>query len=314
MVAIEPEVVAVGVRFGEGPVWLAGQEVLLVTSVMDGMLHRIDSRTGRCESFADTSGGPNGLAPATAGVLLTQNGGIDFRRFGAGFEDAPAPRWTAPALVHVGLGGDETMLVGGHGLLRAPNDLVVARDGSVLFTDPPRPRLNGGRQGRVLRWSGLSTDAHSIDQASSMPGRLDVVAAGLTYPNGIGVDSSGTVVIVEQDGLMRLEPDGSARWFVRNLGEGGGDGLAFDLDDNCYVCAKRRGCVRVIDRDGLLVDVWEAPAPARLTNCCFGGPDLQTLYVTDAERHRVLAYGPTPVPGRPLTPFDSSLVGRTSSR
>ena len=72
------EVVADGVRFGEGPVW-CGDDSLVVTSVADGALYRIDVATGAMALFADTGGGANGAALAADGsMLVTQNGGIDF--------------------------------------------------------------------------------------------------------------------------------------------------------------------------------------------------------------------------------------------
>ena len=49
------EVVADDIRFGEGPVW-CGDDVLVVTSVADGALYRIDVATGAVELFAETGG------------------------------------------------------------------------------------------------------------------------------------------------------------------------------------------------------------------------------------------------------------------
>jgi len=54
------ETVATGVRFGEGPTWRASTGDLLVVSVLDGVLWRVDPSTGSTTLFADTGGGPNG--------------------------------------------------------------------------------------------------------------------------------------------------------------------------------------------------------------------------------------------------------------
>jgi sugar lactone lactonase YvrE len=37
-----------------------------------------------------------------------------------------------------------------------------------------------------------------------------------------------------------------------------------------------------------------------ITNCCFGGPDLRTLYATDGRNGRVLVFQGMPVAGVPM--------------
>ena len=64
-----PETVAIGIRFGEGPVWCAGagardEGTLVVTSVVDGALYRVWPETARVELLAVTGGGANGAALA----------------------------------------------------------------------------------------------------------------------------------------------------------------------------------------------------------------------------------------------------------
>ncbi len=79
---MQSEVVCEGVRFGEGPVWY-GDGMLVVTSVADGALLRVDVASGDVSRFADTGGGANGAALAADGsMLVTQNGGIDFAALG----------------------------------------------------------------------------------------------------------------------------------------------------------------------------------------------------------------------------------------
>jgi len=91
-----------GVRFGEGPVWCddgtAGS--LVVTSVCDGVLWRIDVASGAKSLVADVDGGANGAALcADGGFLVTQNGGVDFSKFPIwGEEEPPTPRHATPGL------------------------------------------------------------------------------------------------------------------------------------------------------------------------------------------------------------------------
>ena len=48
------------------------------------------------------------------------------------------------------------------------------------------------------------------------------------------------------------------------------------------------------------VDFLEIEGEGLTTNCCFGGPDLRTLYATDAIPGTVVAWEAMPTPGLPL--------------
>ena len=122
----------------------------------------------------------------------------------------------------------------------------------------------------------------------------------MKYCNGIGVDHRGNVVIVEDRGLMYLHPDGSRTWLLEIL-PSGGDGFAFDVDGNIYVAGGRN--VTVVSPEGRVIDELESPpGRAMITNCCFAGAEMRTLYATDGGSGRVLAWDDMPVPGVGLAP------------
>jgi gluconolactonase len=283
--------VASGVRFGEGPTWRAATNDILAVSVLDGILCRVDPSSGTVETFADTGGGPNGTVLCDdGGVLVAQNGGIDFRALGErlGQElvaDPPAPRFVVPGLQRVFPDGRVEALSERWTPFHAPNDIAVAPDGSVYFTDPPHMPPPPEPQGRVWRVARVEGGL-----------RLDLVAEGFFYCNGIGFEPDGTLVVVELNGLLRIEPDGGRRWLIEDLGPGGGDGFALDVEGNFYVCGRTDGVVRVVDPGGAVVEQFEGPEGAFLTNCCFGG-DGRTLFVTDSGHHTVLALEGLPAPG-----------------
>jgi gluconolactonase len=58
--------------------------------------------------------------------------------------------------------------------------------------------------------------------------------------------------------------------------------------------------IRVVDPDGTVIDFLALDGDGLTTNCCFGGPELRTLFVTDAIPGRVLAFDRMPQPGLPL--------------
>ena len=280
------EVVADGVRFGEGPVW-CGDNSLVVTSVADGALYRIDVATGVMALFAETGGGANGAALAADGsMLVTQNGGIDFAALGLFPE--PTPFRPATPGLQLARGDGSVSYLADQGFL-APNDLAIAADGRVFFTDPgPHPPPENP-VGRVMI---LERD-----------GTISQFADGFAYCNGIAFTPGGVVVVVEARGLLAVGADGEREWVIENLGAGGGDGFCLDADGRYYVASTSDHGVRVVDPDGTVVDFLPIPGDGLTTNCCFGGDDLRTLYATDALPGRVVAWEGLPTPGLPLPPW-----------
>ena len=287
-----------GPVFAEGPLWCpgAGAEggTVVCTSVSEGALFGIDPTTGSCIRIAETGGGANGAAPTSdGGFLVTQNGGLDFAAIGM-FDDPPPYRAAQPGLQRVGPDGDVSYLTPPDAC-RAPNDLVVAPDGTVYFTDPPPWPLPEAALGRV--W------------AYRRDGSLDLVADGLWYPNGIGLEPDGTIVVVENGlmgrphfGLLRLRPGEPPDRFVAQTG----DGFCMDVDGRLYVAGGIHG-VTVLDPDGAVVETLALPGDGVTTNCCFGGPDGRTLYATDAVPGGLWAWDDLSAPGLPLTPWPGPL-------
>ncbi len=291
------EVVCDGIRFGEGPVW-CGQGTLVVTSVPDGALYRVDVTTGAVGLFADVGGGANGAALAADGsILVTQNGGIDFSRLGL-FADPPEFRSATPGLQLAQADGSVAYLAD-RGFL-APNDLAVADDGRVFFTDPPHHPPPETPVGRVMV---LDRD-----------GNVTVAADGFQYCNGIAFTPDGVLVVVEGRGLQAVAADGTRAWIIEELGPGGGDGFCLDADGRYYVASTSDHGVRVVEPDGTVVDFLAIEGDGLTTNCCFGGDDLRTLYATDAIPGRVVAWEGMPTRGLPLTRWPGLEPGRAANR
>ena len=171
---------------------------LVCTSVAEGTLSRIWPESGRREVIADTGGGANGAAlAADGGFLVTQNGGIDFSIFEI-FGELPPPRYVQSGLQRVAPDGQVSYLTPP---LQMPNDLCVAPDGTVFFTDPLWPTPEPAT-GRIL--------------ALDPDGSMRVVAEGFWAPNGIILDTDDETLIVvengrngEHHGFVRLRPDGT---------------------------------------------------------------------------------------------------------
>lgn len=292
------EFVAGGVPFGEGPVWCP-DGTLVVTSVAAGALFRVPpgrAGTGDAERFAETGGGANGAALCADGsILVTQNGGFDVGT--TGMIDGAPPVTSSPATPGLQLAtpaGAVTYLLddGFH----APNDLCIAPDGTVYFTDPGHYPPPEPEYGRVF--------------AFERDGTVRLVADRFLYCNGIALDRDGSLIVVEGRGLQRLLPAGGREWVIEKLGRGGGDGFCLDADGRFYVASTIEHGVRVVDPDGTVVDFLEIDGDGLTTNCCFGGDDLRTLYATDAIPGTVVAWECMPTAGLPLPAWPGPVPAR----
>ncbi len=170
--------------------------------------------------------------------------------------------------------------------LHGPNDLAVTPDGDVFFTDPGHYPPSADDVGRVLIYG--------------RDGQVQTFASGFFYCNGIAFDRDGNVVVVERRGLQRVYDDDHREWVIETLGRGGGDGFCLDADGRFYVASTIEHGVRVVDADGSVVDFLEIDGKGLTTNCCFGGDDLRTLFVTDAIPGNLVAFEHMPTPGLPL--------------
>src|SRR5262245_5432407 len=194
MSSMRYEVVTAQVPLGEGPVWCP-DGTLVISLISPGALVRIEPVSGKVEKIVSLPGGANSAQLADdGGFVVTNNGGIDFTLFADALrlDAAMIPyRPGPPGLQRVEPDGTVSNLA--EQGLQAPNDLIVARDGTIYFTDPPPHgglRSSGG-EGRL--WS----YAH---------GELRQIASGFSYDNGVALSPEGRLLIVEAQGLLWVDP------------------------------------------------------------------------------------------------------------
>ena len=176
--------------------------------------------------------------------------------------------------------------------LNSPNDLVIAKNGRIYFTDP----RYGGQEGRELE----TEDVYMIDTDGSL--RQVATKPDIAKPNGIALspDQETLYVADTQPGspsearvmAFDVAEDGSLSnpRSIYSFGPGRGiDGMAIDVEGNLYGAAgnnqglpENPAGVYAITPEGDLAGLIAIPEDP-ITNCNFGGEDLKTLYITSGK-------------------------------
>ncbi|HYX31510.1 MAG TPA: SMP-30/gluconolactonase/LRE family protein [Oligoflexus sp.] len=157
----------------------------------------------------------------------------------------------------------------------SPNDLTVAKDGTIYFTDPAYQR--DGREGQ-----GLITGVYAI----SPNGAINPVDLSLTRPNGIVLSPDEKLLYVGgSDGKIfryRMEINGEikADGVLATPGKGI-DGMSVDCAGNIYATVPSEKSVHVYSPAGILLTTI-AGFKYNPTNVAFGGTNKNTMFVTTA--------------------------------
>jgi gluconolactonase len=254
---MQGEIVADGLSFPEGPVWVSGS--LYCTEIGAGTIARWDARG--LERIAKTGGGPNGATLGRDGALwVTQNGGMTRENRIPG------------QIQRVALDGAVTTATQSvAGLeLEGPNDLAFGPDGRLHFTDP-RGHIDPARNRRPGR-----IFAYDIERSE---GEL-LFELEPVFPNGIGFMADGTLVWTESFTRRVMARVGGRPEMLAELPERHfPDGFCVDAAGRLYVASTYSHSVSVLE-EGKLVERLEC-GDGMPTNCCFGGTDL---YVTESRR------------------------------
>jgi len=265
------DVIADGLGFTEGPVWLPDDRVAL-TSISHGCVYIVDPRDGALERI-DTGGGPNGLACSADGTLyVAQNGGA----WGAS--------GTAEPGVQVITGSHVDYLVEGLGV---PNDLTFGPDGRLWITDT-RAQFDVSTPDAGLPGHVYATDVDSGDT------RL-VIDDGPVFINGLGFDRDGSRLLVTATLSSQLlsyviSPDGAvgAPELVHTFDDGWPDGMTVSAHGDYFVALTAADRIDVVDTWGRRVGEIGLPAGSLPTNVCIGGRRYDELFVTAAHSESLL--------------------------
>ena len=170
--------------------------------------------------------------------------------------------------------------------LNSPNDVVVASDDAIWFTDPSYGHLQGFRPPPEV--------GDYVYRHDTATGETTVVADSFDKPNGLALSPDERVLYVTDSGANQElgsfyvgRPHHIKAFDVldgrRLSGErlfavtspGFPDGLKVDRDGRVY--ASSFSGVQVLAQDGQLLGEIRLPGAV---NFCFGGPELDLLLIT----------------------------------
>jgi gluconolactonase len=244
----------------EGPVWI--KDALYFSDFTFGpgfpsRIRKLDANGNVTTAIEDS--GSNGLAVDADGNILA-----------ATHKYKSVSRYT--------LDGKRSEVVGKYNgnVFNSPNDMALAADGTLYFSDPAfqRDAAPGGQdKTRVYR---VAKD-----------GGVTVVDDTLKNPNGVSLSPNGDVLYVNgmvgDHGVLRAykivggKPQ-KGHDLVARLGIP--DGMAVDCHGNIYVTEHADQRLRVFTPAGKQIATIKVDA--NVTNAAFGGADGKTLFITGA--------------------------------
>jgi sugar lactone lactonase YvrE len=243
-------------QLGEGPTWFAADERLRWVDILGGRLFsaRVDGTERNARDF-----------PHTVSAVVPRVGG------------------------GLAVAGDSGVL-------------LLDADGALEGTHPVEPEVVGNRLGDVgvdptgRLWLGTLDRELLLGRGGlyrlDPDGTLTQVLRETSVANGLGWSPDGSRMYFIDSATFRVDlfdydvSDGSATerrpWVTVDHADGSPDGLAVDAEGGVWVALFGGGQVRRYAPDGTLDAVVSLPV-RQVTSCCFGGPDLDLLFVTTAR-------------------------------
>lgn len=254
-----------GFTFTEGPVWDPVGEVLYFSDMPGDVRRRWTEADGVTEVRRPSNKG-NGMAyDADGNLLVCEHVTSRLVR--------EAPDGTTTVLATHWQGKE----------LNSPNDVIVALNGDIYFSDPSYGRMPvfGLEREQDLDFQGVYRIPAGTD-------RLELVADDFEQPNGLCMSPDETVLYVNDSNLAHIRtfsvgadgPSRSSNVFIEGVGngvleDGLVDGMKTDVDGNVYVTGP--GGVWMIDPNGVHLGTLEVPE--NVGNINWGGAGFATLFI-----------------------------------
>jgi len=281
------EVLAEGMIWSEGPLWLEGQNKLIWSDVPANTIYQWAEGKGK-EVWLTPSGytgtvarggetGSNGLVLDPQGrLVLCQHGNRQMARMNAEL-DNPKPSFVSITAAYRSQ------------KFNSPNDAIYNDKGELFFTDPPYGLEKNMKDPlKETPWQGV--------YKVNAKGETILLTDSITRPNGIALMPDGkTLLIANSDSAKPY-------WYALELGEGDSllsgrifydasaavradkgvpDGMKIDRNGNVF--ASGPGGLWIFNKDAKVLGRLRIAGP--VSNCAFS-KDQKTLYIT--ANHEVL--------------------------
>ena len=266
------ERIATGCRWCEGPVYFRDLRCLVWSDIPNNRMMRWNEEDGAISVFRQPSNYSNGNTRDPQGRLVTCE--HDTRRVTRTEHDGSitvlADRFQGKPF-------------------NSPNDVVVASDGAVWFTDPGFGIL-GNYESSARRAFELPTNVYRLDPKT---GAASVVAGDFVRPNGLAFSPDERLLYIVDSGLSAGGPShirvfdvidrsrlANGRVFA-DMKPGQADGVRTDVAGNVW-CSygwgdPKEDGVRCYAPDGDLIG--KIHLPETVANLVFGGPKKNRLFV-----------------------------------
>jgi gluconolactonase len=254
----KPEKVSADYAFTEGPASDKDGNVYFTDQPNDRIV-KWNAADGKLSDFLKPCGRSNGLCFDAAGNIIA-------------CADEKNELWS------IAPDGKVTVLVKDFGgkLLNGPNDVWVAPDGAMYFTDPlyKRPYWKRGP---------MEQDGRHVYRLAPDRKTLTRVATDLKQPNGIiGTPDGKTLYVADIDAKKTYSYSIAADGTLTDkklFCEMGSDGMTLDDRGNVYLTGKG---VTVFDKTGKKIEQIDIPE-GWTANVCFGGKDRDILFITASK-------------------------------
>ena len=262
---VEVERVATGFTFTEGPIWMP-----------DGSLHFSDMPADKRRRWHPEEGVTVLRDPSNKcnGMTLDNDGNL-----------IVCEHVTSSVVRESPDGRRETIASHWQGKeLNSPNDVIVARDGSIIFTDPTYGRMPvfGLEREQELSFQG-------VYRLAAETGEVGLLVDDFAQPNGLCLSSDESLLFVNDTDRAHIRvfdvgPGhalSNGRVFAEGIGTGDMatgelvDGMKLDERGNVYVTGP--GGVWVFDPAG--EHIGTIGVPENVGNVNWGGDGWQTLYI-----------------------------------
>jgi gluconolactonase len=265
------ERIATGFRWAEGPVYFRDGGFLVWSDIPNNRMMRWLESDGHVGVFRAPSNYSNGNTRDLQGRLVTCE--HDSRR-----------------VTRTEYDGSITVICDTHSgsKLNAPNDVVVASDGAIWFTDPGYG-IDGEYEGHKDVFE-LGGHVYRVDPAG---GEATIVADDFVRPNGLAFSPDEKLLYVVDSGVTHGGPahirtfdvDGrtlkNGRIFAEDFLPGFTDGMRVDMQGNVW-CSMGwadpgEDGVRCYAPDGDLIG--KIHLPETCANLCFGGRKRNRIFM-----------------------------------